>query len=222
MATVSQFDRLFTKRVPHIHEKIFFSIDYESFKQCLEVSKSWNYLLTSESFLRRSKSVFCEDIQKEIMLAAERGNVDIIQRVLSNFMVDINFMTELHGSPLIRAVRNGHKDVVNLLLDGGAEPNLAHKNGKTPLQYAAQQGHKYVVQLLLDRGAEINMADQRGLTPLHWAAINGHTEVVQLLFDRGAELNIAAQNGVTLLHCAASKGHKEVVQLLLDRGHVVF
>ena len=117
MATVSQFDRLFTKRVPHIHEKIFFSIDYESFKQCLEVSKSWNYLLTSESFLRRGKSIFCEDIEKDLLLAAERGNVDIIKRVLSSFMVDINFMTERNRSPLMLAAENCHQDVVQLLLD---------------------------------------------------------------------------------------------------------
>ena len=146
MATVCQFDRLLTKRVPHIHERIFFSVGYESFKKCLNVSKSWNDLLTSESFLRRGKSIFCEDIQKEFLLAARRGNMDIIRRVLSNFMVDINFMTELHDSPLIRAVRNGHKDVVNLLLDGGAEPNLAHKKGKTPIYYVAYYGHKDVAQ----------------------------------------------------------------------------
>ena len=79
MATVCQFDRLLTKRVPHIHERIFFSVGYESFKKCLNVSKSWNDLLTSESFLRRGESIFCEDIHKELLLAAERGNVDIIR-----------------------------------------------------------------------------------------------------------------------------------------------
>ena len=79
MAAACEFDRLFTKSVPHIHEKIFFSNDYKTFKQCLDVSKSWNDLLTSKSFLRRGKSAFCEDIQKEIRLAAERGNVDIIR-----------------------------------------------------------------------------------------------------------------------------------------------
>ena len=62
MAPACEFDRLFTKKVPHIHEKIFFSLDYESFKNCVEVSKSWNDLLTSDNFLRRGKSVFFENI----------------------------------------------------------------------------------------------------------------------------------------------------------------
>ena len=95
-----EFDRVFSKKVPHILEDIFFSVDYDSFKKCLEVSKSWNDLLTSESFLRRGKLVFCEDIQKELLLAAARGNVDTIRKFLSTFMVDVNFMT---SSPLIKA-----------------------------------------------------------------------------------------------------------------------
>ena len=47
MTSACEFDRLFTKRVPHIHEKIFFSMDYETFKKCLEVSKSSHDVLTS-------------------------------------------------------------------------------------------------------------------------------------------------------------------------------
>ena len=145
MATVCQFDRLFTKRVPHIHERIFFSVGYESFKKCLNVSKSWNDLLTSESFLRRGESIFCEDIHKELLLAAERGNVDIIRRVLSSFTVDINFMTERRRSPLISAATYGHKNVVQLLLDRGAEINMATQHGVTPLHRAAQEGHRHVL-----------------------------------------------------------------------------
>ena len=116
MSAACEFDRLFTKSVLHIHAKIFFSLDYQSFKNCLEVSKSWKDLLTSEYFLRRGKSIFCEDIQKELRLAAERGNVHIIRRLLSNFLVDINFIRGRKGSPIFLAAKNGHEDVVQLLL----------------------------------------------------------------------------------------------------------
>ena len=88
MATSCEFDRLLTQTVPHILEKIFFSLDFKSYMNCLVASRSWNDLLRSESFQRKGKDVFCEDIQKKLQLAAEKGNVDIIRRFLSSFMVD--------------------------------------------------------------------------------------------------------------------------------------
>ena len=50
----SAFGMFFTKNVPHIFEEIFFQLDYESFKTCLDVSKKWRELLTSETFKRRA------------------------------------------------------------------------------------------------------------------------------------------------------------------------
>ena len=115
------------------------------------------------------------DTQKELLKAVKRGNVELIRRVLSSFMVDVNFRTErvlneaallvhlrghikiINESPLILAAKEGHKDVVQLLLERGAEPNLAHQNGRTPLQMAASICHTDVVQLLLDSGAGPNM-----------------------------------------------------------------
>ena len=189
MAAASEFDRLFTIRVPHIHEKIFFSLDYKSFKNSLEVSKSWNDLLTSESFLRMGKSVFCEDIQKEILRACVKGDVDIIQRVLSSFMVDLNFTNHHHSGPLILAVGYGHKDVVHLLLDKGAQPNMGTDCGLTPLHVAVSRDRKDIVQLLLDRGAEPNMKDFNRRTPLFIALHQGgQTDIANLLTEYGGAL----------------------------------
>ena len=52
------FDKLFTKSVPYILEKIFLSLDYETFKKCREVSNAWKEQLTSESYQQKAKSVF--------------------------------------------------------------------------------------------------------------------------------------------------------------------
>ena len=221
-----EFDTLFTRNVPHVLEKIFFSLDYASFKNCLEVGKPWRDLLTSESFLRNGKSVFCEDIQGELRLGASSGNVDTIRRVLSSFMVDMNFMTETNPNPLMLAAGNGDRNVVQLLLDRGAEPNMASQNGITPLHWATSwagfwpwDGFKDVVHILLENGANPNMATTDGTTPLHYAVdYYGHKDLVQLLLDRGAEPNMADQGGNTPLHVAASEGYKDVVRLLLGRG----
>ena len=63
-------------------------------------------------------------------------------------------------SPLRGASSNGHKDVVRLLLDYGAKPNLASgDHGLTALHIAVLHGHNDVVELLLDGGADPNAVD---------------------------------------------------------------
>ena len=51
----SGFDTLLAKYVPHIFEKIFLSLDYESFKKCLEVNSAWKGLLSAESIKVKAK-----------------------------------------------------------------------------------------------------------------------------------------------------------------------
>ena len=59
------FDMLITKHVPHILEKIFFTLDYEAYKNCLYVCLAWNKLLTTETYQRRGHIVFHEDILRD-------------------------------------------------------------------------------------------------------------------------------------------------------------
>ena len=228
MPDAREFDRLFSKRVPHIHEMIFFSMDYASFKNCLEVSMQWREMLTSESFKRKGKYAFQEEIHMELMEAAEIGNITKIKMILSNFMIDINLLTASHwvgrcdDSVLIRAAENGHKDAVQLLLDNGAEPNTASKDGLTALHEAAFMGFEDVVKILLEGGAEANAATAKyGWTPLLYASTTGSKNVVQLLLDKGAVPNMANYAGYTPLYFAMeyiNPSRTDVVRLLLDRG----
>ena len=52
--------------VPHILEKIFFFLDYDSFKECMEVNSMWNALLKSESYLKKGKALFHKEILEDV------------------------------------------------------------------------------------------------------------------------------------------------------------
>jgi ankyrin repeat protein len=86
-------------------------------------------------------------------------------------------------TPLLYATRGGHFELVRLLIDNGADLELADGNGMTPLLNAivnasiirvnrtGSSDHLKIAQLLLDAGANVNAADWYGETPL-WAAVD--------------------------------------------------
>ena len=85
-------------------------------------------------------------------------------------------------TPLHDVAFKGHKDVVQLLLDRGAEPNMADQNGDNPLHKATSKGHTDVVHLLRERGAEPNIANDFGRTALYYAL---YIDIANILTEKG-------------------------------------
>ena len=83
-------------------------------------------------------------------------------------------------SLLHKAAHSGHMEVVQLLLDKGAQPNEINEY-TTPLHLAAIGGHKELVQLLLQRGADPNIQNRNGDTALCLAIEYGHTDIAKTL-----------------------------------------
>ena len=235
------FDKLFSMSVPHILEKIFFSLDYESYKNCLEVSNNWNELLKSISYQEKGKSVFRDELNQDqgklwsILMAktiAEGNclltrkylvttrNASKFKKILSSGMLDVNSTGgPYHGTiyaatPLVQAAINGDKVLVEILLQNGAEPNQSCGDGRTPLHVAAARDHKDVIEILLDQGGDPDTVDGDGNTPLYDAASWGHKGVVELLLNRGADPSISNQGGETPLSKAQLRGYTDIVELL--------
>ena len=57
---VCEFDKLFTRSVPHILERIFFSLDYVSFTACRDVCKAWSELHASEVYRQKREELLGE------------------------------------------------------------------------------------------------------------------------------------------------------------------
>ena len=121
---------------------------------------------------------------------------------------------------LMMASRQGHLDIVKILLDAGVNLRAVDNiNGFTALIWAAEGGHPEVAQILLSAGAKLNAASSTGKTALHMAAWQGRLAATKALLAAGANLNAAdKEDGGTALHIAAWQGHPDVIKTLLAAG----
>jgi ankyrin repeat protein len=126
-----------------------------------------------------------------IMKASRRCNgANIVAFLLKNGanINDKEVRDTIDQTPLIVAADGGCKEIVEMLLQAGA--NIEHRNdqGETALIAAAQNGHKEIVQMLLDAGANINQENADGETALDLTIKLRHKkDLVDLLLEHGAE-----------------------------------
>ncbi|KQU55129.1 hypothetical protein ASG72_03155 [Bosea sp. Leaf344] len=88
--------------------------------------------------------------------ACERGHVEAVQ-VLLRSGIDLDHVNDLGWTCLLEIVILGdggprHQQVAKLVLDAGADPNLADRNGVTPLAHARQRGQQAVARLIEQAG----------------------------------------------------------------------
>jgi ankyrin repeat protein len=154
--------------------------------------------------------------QQQLISAALRGDLARVQRLLEQPHVDVNWQTPLTGkSALQQAAMQNQVAIVRLLLQRGANPDIATPEHQTPLQLAAYSGGTEVVQLLLEAGADPNIAETvNGYTALVSAARNGHIAVIRTLLEAGADPTVPGKDGRMAYQVARQYDHSEAEQLL--------
>jgi ankyrin repeat protein len=155
------------------------------------------------------------DYSKETFIdRVEQGDRTAASLFLAAGM-DANTAIDREGNTaLMVAANNGRTEVVDELVQAGANVNVTNRQGVSPLMRAATQEDVALVKKLIAAKADLNQKDSRGETALSFAAARGRRETVTLLLDSGAQPEAIDRAFVA----AAESGEPEIARLLLDRG----
>ena len=178
----------------------------------------------------------------ELLGAVTAGDVGTVEQLIDEEQ-SVNVKHPFDGyTPLHEAARMGHTDVIQVLLDAGADIYLQDKNNATALDIAIEKGYVEIAKTLKDADGLINKDNKSSLKS---AVSNGNTEMVKIITEylienaRKKERSIypsinynidnydhyaAIDNithGTSLLHVAAANGYTEIAKLLVQAGAYV-
>ncbi|OAP56539.1 hypothetical protein AYL99_09718 [Fonsecaea erecta] len=150
-------------------------------------------------------------------LAAYFGNVSWAKWLISKHARFISRKDNYGRTPLSWAVNQGHREMVELLLDHGARVNFKDRSMLTALHIAVTGQHKDVLSLLLEYGARLEAKGEHGDTdtPLVRAILANSREMTQELLEHGARVDkLPALLGVDSLRGPTDPVDERVKELL--------
>ena len=154
-----------------------------------------------------------------LVFATIFGHTETVRYLLCLPEVEVDHANDEGRTALHLAADNEHEDVVQVLIDAGADIEVRNNGGNSPLHFACRSGSLDSVKLLVRAGAGVRVTDNEGDTSLTIAACDGHTETVRYLVGLPeVEVDHANDEGHTALHFAADENHADVVQVLIDAG----
>ena len=170
-----------------------------------------NLLLSLLLILSTLHVAFAQDAKDELFNAARRGDAAAVKSLLDKG-VDVNTKFRYGATALSYAADKGHLEVVKLLLERKADPNVKDTfYGATPIIWAAQKGHAKIVEALLERGAE-GKDDALAI-----GASGGHVELVKVVLASGG---LKAESLSGALAAAERAKSAEIVELLKKAGAI--
>ncbi|MBD2203141.1 ankyrin repeat domain-containing protein [Calothrix sp. FACHB-1219] len=158
--------------------------------------------------------------EETLIEAVTVDQVDVLKQYLDN-----------GGDPdryFALAVSNGSMQSVELMLQRGANVNIADPNGITPLMVAARYTYRAGIEMtkfLLEKGALVNAKTKKDSTALMFACSpvaqhyeDDYVKVVKILLAKGAHINVKNKLGATPLNIATQGNWQKIVAVLKKAG----
>jgi len=156
-----------------------------------------------------------------LIYATRTGNIELA-RLLIECGALVNFICRTKSSgrhfypnpPLNILMMDNPSNIelLKLLLDNDADPNIPDNGGLTPLWRTYKENQPEALLMLLQHKANATMPDPKGNFLLHTACQRGQDSIVKMLLEHGVDPNMQDAHGNRALHVVTS----------VDSAHMLF
>lgn len=174
-------------------------------------------LLTTNNNLKQFLKY--NDIANNALLrVAITNGMSTLAKKIIDFGVDLTIEDAANRrTPLVFAAEYNCYEIIDYLIEKGAEPNDSDLSGHTALYWSVVYQNTENIKTLIGAGANVNVINELGESPIIIAAEKGNTYIMKLLVNAGADLNVLDFYGNTLLNICATLGHKDTVSYLVKQ-----
>lgn len=170
------------------------------------------FTLTLTLLLLYNTFVYATSIN--IFDAARQGNLEAIDTYVTE---DGNIQARNNEgyTPFILAAYYGNNQVLETLVDKGADPCAVDDKGSNALMGVAFRGHvETALWLLKNTPCDVNHQNYAGQTALMMSALFGNEQTIKVLLENGADPKIKDFQGNTALSLAQGQGLAHIVEIL--------
>lgn len=155
----------------------------------------------------------------ELMKAVRKNDLARVKALVAQG-VDVSEVDSSGDSPLIMAAYEGHTEIVECLLEAGADVTAVDPGMQaTALHAAAYAGRTDAARLLIRYGIDIDKQGPRnGYTALHDAIWQDNVDTARVIIDAGPNLGLKSHDGDTPLEFARKKHRTAIVALIEARS----
>lgn len=172
----------------------------------------------NQNIVRKKDYGLMRNIDHGLMVEVRNGNLDKVKAYIKNG-ANVNAVDCSGNSTVLTAAKT--PEIVQTLLDAGADPNFQNRHDSTALMHFAQSRDDKsndILKLLLKANANPNIQSDRGWTALMVASNNGKEKNIQTLLDAGADADIESNGETALVKVVRFNTDKfaPIVQMLLN------
>jgi len=160
-----------------------------------------------------------------LMRASKEGLIETAEALLDNTsgvgrQANSNMQSTFGITALMLAVRGNHPQMVKVLLDHNANPNLRAMGGYTAPMAATSDDDSDIAifKALSAKGANFNLQSEDGHNAFMYLCHHGKLNIVEMLLQKGMNPNVQGAKGFTPLMASAVFGKSNVSKLLLLNG----